>query len=56
MKRREKSRMTETEYLLNSPANARRLLAALKRARAGIGRQMTLEEMRKESGVHRSGR
>ena len=30
---------TETAYLLRSPASAKRLLAALKRARAGKGRE-----------------
>ncbi len=42
---------TVTSYLLRSPANAKRLLASLKRARAGKGRVMTLEQLRKASGI-----
>jgi len=47
----ELSSLMETAYLLRSPENARRLLGALKRARAGKGRVMTLEQIRKESGI-----
>ena len=43
--------LMETAYLLRSPANAKRLLAALKRARSGKGRRMTMEELRKKSGA-----
>jgi antitoxin YefM len=47
----ELSSLMETAHLLRSPANARRLLGALKRARSGKGRKMTLEELRKKSGM-----
>lgn len=47
----ELSSLMETAYLLRSPANAKRLLAALKRARSGKGRRMTMEELRKKSGA-----
>jgi antitoxin YefM len=43
--------LIETAHLLRSPKNARRLLGALKRARAGKGVEMTLAELRKNSGV-----
>jgi antitoxin YefM len=41
----------ETVYLLRSPANAQRLLAALERAYRGEGDQLTLDELRRESGL-----
>jgi hypothetical protein len=42
----------DTEYLLSSPANARRLLAAIEDARAGRGtRIMTSDELRRELGL-----
>jgi antitoxin YefM len=47
----ELSGLLETAYLLRSPANARRLLGALKRARAGKGQVMKIEELRKKSGI-----
>jgi antitoxin YefM len=46
----------ETAHLLRSPANAGRLLTAIKRARAGKGRPMTIEELRKKSGIDEAGR
>ena len=46
----ELSSLMETAYLLKSPANARRLLGALKRARSGKRRATTVEELRKKSG------
>lgn len=52
----ELSSLMETAYLLRSPANARRLLDALKRARAGKGKGMTLEVLRKKSGVDEAAR
>jgi antitoxin YefM len=48
----ELSSLMETAYLLRSPANAKRLLAALKRARAGKGRRMSIDELRKKSGAN----
>jgi hypothetical protein len=41
----------DTEYLLSSPENARRLLAALERSLAGGGREVTLEQLRAEFGL-----
>lgn len=42
----------DTEYLLSSPENARRLLAAIEDARAGRGtRVMTVDELRRELGL-----
>jgi len=40
--------LKETAYLLQSPENARRLLAALASARKGEGTRMTLDELRNE--------
>jgi hypothetical protein len=41
----------DTEYLLSSPENARRLLAAIEDSRAGKGmRVSTIEELRRELG------
>jgi len=40
-----------TAYLLSSPKNRRRLLSALRDARAGKGRPMTLRELRKHVGL-----
>ena len=47
----ELSSLTETAYLLRSPENAERLLAALARARAGEGKPMTVEQLRVELGL-----
>ncbi len=47
----ELSSLVETAHLLRSPENARRLLGALKRARAGKGRAMTMDDLRKKSGI-----
>ena len=41
----------ETAHLLRSPANARRLLAALDRARKGAGKAQTIDELRREVGL-----
>ena len=38
--------LLETAHLLRSPANAARLLAALERARAGVGIPRSLEDLR----------
>jgi antitoxin YefM len=43
--------LTETDYLLRSPRNARRLLAALARARTGEGRRITVEQLRVQMGI-----
>jgi len=43
----ELSSLKETAYLLRSPANAARLLAALNRARRGRTRPVKLESLRK---------
>jgi antitoxin YefM len=40
--------LLETAHLLRSPANAARLLAALERARVGMGRPQPLAELRAE--------
>jgi antitoxin YefM len=45
------SSLSETAYLLSSPRNAERLLAALDSARAGGGRKMTVEQLRGELGL-----
>jgi antitoxin YefM len=47
----ELSSLAETAYLLRSPRNAERLLAALARARAGEGKPMTVEQLRVELGL-----
>ena len=47
----ELSSLIETAHLLRSPANARRLLGALKRAGSGKGRAMTMNDLRKKSGI-----
>lgn len=45
------SGVLETAHLMRSPANARRLLAALARAERGEGVRMTMEELRAEFDV-----
>ena len=47
----ELSSILETAHLLRSPANAKRLSAALKRARAGTGRKLTLRQLRSVAGL-----
>ncbi len=47
----ELSSILETAHLLRSPANAKRLNAALKRARAGKGRSMTARQLRLAVGL-----
>jgi antitoxin YefM len=42
----ELSSLMETAHLLRSPANARRLLAALQRSRSGKAKPMTLEALK----------
>jgi antitoxin YefM len=43
--------VTETAHLLRSPANARRLLAALLRAETGEGKVMTRAELAEAVGL-----
>ena len=43
--------LMETAHLLRSPANARRLLQALKRAMEGSGRTSDLAALKKEIGL-----
>jgi antitoxin YefM len=47
----ELSSLTETAYLLRSPRNAERLLAALERAKAGKAEVMTVQQLRRELGL-----
>jgi antitoxin YefM len=46
--------LMETAYLLRSPANARRLLAALRRAKRGKGKPQSVEKLRREMGLERN--
>ena len=46
--------LRETAYLLRSPQNAARLLAALTRARRGGTRSQDLTELRRELGLDES--
>ena len=46
----ELSSLTETAYLLSSPRNAERLLAALGRALKNEGQPLTMDELRNEVG------
>jgi antitoxin YefM len=43
--------LEETAYLLRSPANARRLFSALRRAERGEGKAETLAELRSSVGL-----
>ena len=43
--------LSETAYLLRSPANAARLLSALNSARRGKGKRITLDTLRTELGL-----
>jgi antitoxin YefM len=43
--------LTETTYLLSSPANAARLLRALKRAKKGRLKPQTGNDLRREIGI-----
>ena len=52
----ELSSLMETAYLLRSPNNAKRLLAAIKRAQGGKGKPTTPEELRKKVGLNATGR
>lgn len=43
--------LMETAHLLRSPRNARRLLAALRRAERGASTSMSIEQLRREIGI-----
>jgi len=43
--------LTETAYLLRSPANAERLLSALGRALKNEGKPLSTDELRREVGL-----
>ena len=47
--------LMETAHLLRSPENARRLMKALRRARAGKGKPSSMEELRRSIGLAPSG-
>lgn len=47
----ELSGLMETAHLLRSPANAKRLLSALKRAKSGTTKPSTLEALRRDVGL-----
>lgn len=46
--------LMETAYLLRSPRNAKRLLAALRRAKQGKGKPEPVEKLRRGMGLDRS--
>jgi len=46
--------LMETAYLLRSPRNAKRLLAALRRAKQGKGKPESVEKLRREMGLDTS--
>ncbi len=43
--------LEETAYLLRSPANAKRLRQALNRAKRGVGKAESVEQLRKSVGL-----
>ena len=47
----ELSSMRETAHLLSSPANAERLLTAVREVRAGRARRMSMKQLRQEIGL-----
>lgn len=47
----ELSSLLETAYLLRSPANAERIVKALKRARGDSTKPKSIEDLKKEFGV-----
>ncbi len=51
----ELSALLETAHLLRSPANARRLLAALRRALEGKGRRQSPASLRRALGLDETG-
>jgi antitoxin YefM len=46
--------LMETAYLLRSPVNAKRLRAALRRAKQGKGKPESAERLRREMGLERN--
>jgi len=46
--------LMETAHLLRSPKNARRLLAALRRAKSGGGKPSSVDQLRREAGLEPS--
>jgi antitoxin YefM len=48
--------LMETAHLLRSPRNARRLLSALRRAKLGQGKPVTVKKLRREVGLSAAGR
>jgi antitoxin YefM len=51
----ELSSLVETAHLLRSPANAKRLLTALKRAKGGATKPSSLEALRRDVGLDSKG-
>lgn len=51
----ELSGLMETAHLLRSPANAKRLLTALRRTERRKGKVSTVEQLRREMGLESSG-
>ena len=47
--------LMETAHLLRSPANAKRLLTALRRSERGKGKASTVDELRREMGLESAG-
>jgi antitoxin YefM len=43
--------LMETAHLFRSPANARRLIAALRRAERGGGQKMSVDQLRRKTGL-----
>jgi antitoxin YefM len=52
----ELSSLMETAYLLRSPKNAERLLASLREAERGGGEVMTVDELRRSTGLDKASR
>ena len=50
----ELSSLMETSYLLRSPANAKRLRAALRRTKQGKGKPESVDKLRREMGLERN--
>lgn len=44
--------LLETAHLLRSPRNAERLMASIQEARQGKGKRMSMEQLRREFGLH----
>jgi antitoxin YefM len=52
----ELSSMMETEYLLRSPKNAKRLMSTVKETEEGRGEVVTVDELRKEFSAEKPSR